>query len=59
MIKNCILILVVGLIMLGSGDRQVRLIEQVGEDSRETSKIGMNRSTIHQQKRGTYNQDIL
>ena len=35
MIKNCILILVVGLIMLGCGDRQVRQIEQVGEDSTE------------------------
>ena len=46
MIKNCILILVVGLIMLGCGDRQVRQIEQVGEDSTELT-IKTYYDTIH------------
>ena len=46
MMKNCILILVVGLIMLGCGNRQVRQIEQVGEDSTELT-IKTYYDTIH------------
>ena len=46
MIKNCILILVVGLIMLGCGNRQVRQIEQVREDSTELT-IKTYYDTIH------------
>ena len=46
MIKNCILILVVGLIMLGCGNRQVRQIEQVREDSTEIT-IKTPYDTVH------------
>lgn len=44
--KNCILILVVGLIMLGCGNRQVRQIEQTEKDSTEIT-IKTPYDTIH------------
>ena len=44
--KNCILILVVGLMMLGCGNRQVKQIEQTEKDSIEIT-IKTSYDTVH------------
>lgn len=44
--KNCILILVVGLMMLGCGNRQVKQIEQTEKDSTEIT-IKTSYDTVH------------
>lgn len=46
MMKNCILILVVGLMMFGCGNRQVKQIEQTEKDSTEIT-IKTSYDTVH------------